>query len=146
MEDDFPLEGLSNDELAELAASSDLWHNVPALSLLADRDPDLALSVARPLLHADDEFIAAAALRVVAALDTSSAHTFMQEIADDPSPRLLDAMVEILAVDLPVDPSMLPGVLQPMASRLASPRSGEEQDLAILFFRQYPQLQPGSSS
>lgn len=138
------MEQMTTDELAALAASTDLWHNVPALALLAKRAPDVALPVARLLLTADDELIAAEALSVLSKLDATAAYAYMEEIADDPTPKLLRAMVEILAVDAPVSSDALPAVLEPLARKLRSPKTGPEQDLAELFFAAYPQLRSSS--
>jgi hypothetical protein len=140
----FGLEQMTAVELAALAASTDLWHNVPALAMLAKRAPDVALPVARSLLTADDELIAAEALSVLSRLDVDAAYAHMEEIAEDPPPALLRAMVEILAVDAPVIPDALPAVLEPLARRLESPKTGPEQDLAELLFSAYPHLRLGS--
>ncbi|MGQ0837308.1 hypothetical protein [Actinokineospora sp.] len=142
MDDEVEPHRLGTDELAARAASGDGWNNVPALAELARRAPVVALAIATTMLTCDDALLAARAPRVVAEFDERDAHAFMATVGDDPAFPILAAIVEILAVDSPVDPGALPGVLRRVARRLAAPRSGREQDLANLFFRQYPHLAP----
>jgi hypothetical protein len=140
MDDEPAWDRLSTEELAELAAGRDLWVKAPALGALEERSPDRALPIARKALREGDDLVAATALRVLAHLDPDAALRYMEEVVESCSMRLLDAMVEVLAVDSPVSLKEHADLLLGIAARLQVPVTDEELYLAELFFYQYPEL------
>ena len=91
-------------ELADLALGSDLWLNAPALSQLGERAPDAARAVALEALRRSDTLLAATALRVLSEVDLDSALDYMHRTAPSWPLRILDTMVDVLAVDHPIVP------------------------------------------
>jgi hypothetical protein len=77
---------------------------------------------------------------VLAASDLDGALDYMRQTAPEWPLRILDAMVEILAVDHPILPDRAPDLLPQIAERLSEPANSEEYNLADLFLRQYPHL------
>lgn len=144
-EDDEPnLKDLSNQELAELALGPDLWLNAPALAELGDRSPEVAHPVAVEALQREDTLLAATALRVLADSDVSGAIEYMRRTVSEAPLNLLDAMVDIVAVEHPIDPACEPELLKRLVDRLWPPQGSREFNLADLLFRQYPQVRPKS--
>jgi len=129
-------------DLVDLALGDDLWLNAPALSHLGDRSPEAARSVALEALQRSDPLLTATALRVLARVDLDAALDYMRRTAPSWPLRVLDVMVEILAVDYPISFDRAPNLLSQIAQRLSVPANSEEYNLADLLYRQYPQLRP----
>jgi hypothetical protein len=146
-EDDDELDwtALTNHELAELALGPDLWLNVPALSELGDRSPEAARPVAMKALQRQDTLLAAMALRVLAESDMDAALEYMRRTVSYAPLNLLDAMVDVLAVEHPIDPKREPELLSTLIDRLWPPEGSREYNLADLLFRQYPSIRPKSA-
>jgi hypothetical protein len=136
--DESDLSSRSDAELQELAAGPEHWYNALALSELAVRSPALALPIAKQVLEGSDEFLIATALEVLGRLDLGAALDYMRRTAPDWTPKILYSVVEIIAVDHPIDPESEPLLLTQIAERLADPETPAELDMADLFFRRYP--------
>jgi hypothetical protein len=139
-EDEPHWDGMSTEELTDLALGSDLWLNAPALSHLGERSPEAARPVAIQALQSSDTLLAATALRVLAVSDMDIALDYMGRTAPTWPLWILDSMVEVLAVDHPIHDDRAPELLNQIARRLSQPANSKEYNLAELFFRQYPQL------
>jgi hypothetical protein len=131
---------VSVQDLVSLALGPDLWLNAPALAQLGERSPDAARPIAIEALDRSDVLLAATALRVLAGTDLDAALDYMTRTAPDWPLRVLDVIVEVLAVDHPISPDRAPALLDQVARRLERPVSSEEYNLADLFFRKYPGL------
>lgn len=144
-EDDEPdWTALTNQELAELALGPDLWLNAPALSELGDRSPEAAHPVTMEALQREDTLLAAMALRVLSQSDIEDALEYMRRTVSNAPLNLLDAMVDVLAVEHPIDPAREPELLSKLIDRLWPPQGSREYNLADLMFRQYPSVRPDS--
>src|SRR3954454_19227159 len=102
---------LTNSELAVLALGPDVWLNAPALAELGDRSPEAARPVAVEALRRPDTLLAATALRVLAKSDLDGALDHMRRTVSQAPLNLLDAMVDVLAVEHPIAPEREPGLL-----------------------------------
>lgn len=134
------LKQLSDQELAEMALGPDLWLNAPALAELGDRSSDVARPVAMAALQREDTLLAATALRVLADSDLSAAIEYMRRTFKESPLDLLDAMVDVVAVEHPVNPAVELELLKGLVDRLWPPQNSREFNLADLLFRQYPQM------
>ena len=133
---------LSDADLADIALGPDVWLNVPALSELADRSPETARPVALEALTRSDTLLAAMALRVLAESDLDEALRYMRRTVLVAPLSILDAMVDVLAVEHPIDPGHDKNLLAELVKRLWPPAGSREYNLADLLFRQYPELKP----
>src|SRR3954468_4854627 len=103
MDDEVAWEEYSDADLAALALSSDLWLNAPALAELGERSSEVARPVALKALGRDDALLQAAALRVLAESDLEAALDYMRRTVTSAPLIVLEAMVEVIAVDHTVD-------------------------------------------
>lgn len=135
---------LTNRELAALALGPDVWLNAPALAELGDRSPEAARPVSVEALRRPDTLLAATALRVLAESDLDGALDYMRRTVSNAPLDILDAMVDILAVEHPIAAEHEPDLLANLVDRLWPPEGSREFNLADLLFRQYPGIRPDS--
>lgn len=140
MEPEVDLGTMDRDELTAVAAGRDLWLKAPAIGELGRRFPAAAGPIAAASVHDPDDLVASTGLRVWAHLEPEPARRYMTSVVDSCSTRMLEMMVENIAVDDPVADGRWAVLLAGIARRLRRPESDTERYLAELFFGQYPEL------
>jgi hypothetical protein len=136
--EDTDMSSYSQAKLIELASTGHGDYRALALTELADRAPMVAMPLAREALSSKNQFLVATGLAIVASADLDAAIEVMTKMAPDWSSTVLQAIVEIIAVDHSIAPTRAAGLLTALAERLAVPGSSAEFDAAELFFRRYP--------
>jgi hypothetical protein len=132
------LPGLTDDELAAIALGDDQWLNAPALSELGYRSSELAVPTALRALERPDHLLVAAAVRTLGTLDLDELLAYVERSAPDWPESVLDAIVEVLAVDHPIPRERAAELLDQIASRLEKPQNSRQFNVAQLFFNRYP--------
>lgn len=126
---------LTEEALAALAQGDEPYLATSALFELAHRSSPRSQEVARALLTAtDDEYLRAAALRVLFEKDRGAAIDYMDKVVADCHPYVLSAMIELM-IEEQAAFGAHPNLVQSIAGRFERDPSIEvDEDRRQLFF------------